>query len=69
MLKWFGTITSIIGAFLVAFQLILIGYIAFIMGSISWLIIGIKTKDSALITLNGIFLIANLLGLYNAKTW
>ena len=66
MIKWFGTITSIIGAFLVASQLILIGYIAFIMGSISWLIIGIRSKDSAMITLNGVFFLANILGLYNA---
>ena len=66
MIKWFGTITSIIGAFLVASQLMLIGYIAFICGSISWLIIGVKSKDSAMITLNGVFFLANILGLYNA---
>lgn len=66
MLKWFGTITSIMGAFLVASQLLLVGYTAFIMGSISWMIIGIKSKDNALIALNGVFFLANLLGLYNA---
>jgi len=66
MIKWFGTIASIIGAFLVASQVILFGYTAFIMGSISWLIIGIRTKDNAMITLNGVFFLANILGLYNA---
>jgi hypothetical protein len=66
MIKWFGTVTSIIGAFLVASQLIFIGYIMFICGSISWLIIGMRAKDNAMITLNGVFFLANLLGLYNA---
>ena len=66
MIKWFGTITSIIGAFAVASQLFLFGYICFILGSISWLYIGVTGKDRPLITLNGVFLIANILGLYNA---
>lgn len=66
MIKWIGTIASIIGAFLVASQIILLGYSAFIIGSLSWLIIGVRSKDSALIMLNGVFFLANLLGLYNA---
>ncbi len=66
MIKWIGTITNIIGAFLVASQLFLLGYIMFAIGSISWLYIGCKAKDNALITLNGVFMLANILGLYNA---
>lgn len=66
MIKWIGTITNIIGAFLVASQLFLLGYILFAVGSISWLYIGYKAKDNALITLNGVFMLANILGLYNA---
>lgn len=66
MIKWIGTIASIIGAFMVASQIVLFGYILFIAGSVSWLIIGIRSKDNAMITLNGVFFLANLLGLYNA---
>ena len=66
MISWFGTMVSIIGAFCVASQIILIGYILFSLGSISWLYIGIVKKDSALYILNGTFFIANMLGLYNA---
>lgn len=66
MIKWFGTITSIIGAFMVASQIILLGYCFFILGSLSWLYIGYKTKDNAMITLNGVFFLANILGFYNA---
>jgi len=64
-ISWLGTLTSIIGAFLVASQIILFGYCAFIIGSVSWLIVGIVNKDKPLIVLNGTFFMANLLGLYN----
>lgn len=65
-IAWLGTVASIIGAFLVAFQVIFIGYCAFIVGSIAWLYIGIIKKDSALYTLNGTFFLANIIGLFNA---
>ena len=65
IISWLGTVTSIIGAFLVASQIILFGYCAFIIGSVSWLIVGIVNKDKPLIVLNGTFFLANLLGLYN----
>jgi len=63
--SWLGTLTSIVGAFLVASQIIFFGYVAFIVGSVSWLIVGIVKKDKPLIVLNGTFFLANLLGLYN----
>jgi hypothetical protein len=66
MISWFGTLVSIIGAFCVASQIFLAGYILFSLGSISWLYIGIIKKDSALYILNGTFFLANILGLYNA---
>lgn len=66
MIKWFGTITNIIGAFTVAYHMFLVGYICFTLGSVAWLYIGIKGNDKPLILLNGVFLIANILGLYNA---
>jgi hypothetical protein len=65
ILKWFGTATSIIGAFLVAGMLPHIGYIFFVLGSFSWLIVGISTKDNALMILNLVFFIANIVGIIN----
>lgn len=66
MLGWLGTVTSIVGSFLVAFQIVLVGYCFFIVGSVSWCIVAIRNKDRALLTLNAVFLIANFVGVYNA---
>ena len=66
MLKWIGTIASIAGSFIVAMKLFLIGYCLFIVGSVSWLYVGIRQREIPLIVLNGTFLCANFLGLYNA---
>lgn len=65
-LSWFGTVASILGAFLMAFGIVLIGYVFFTLGSISWLIVGFKRKDNSLITLNGTFFLANIIGLTRA---
>ena len=63
---WIGTVASVIGSFVVAMQFMLIGYCLFIIGSVSWLYIGIVRRDKALMVLNGCFMVANLIGLYNA---
>jgi hypothetical protein len=63
MLAWIGTIASITGSFLVALGIMGSGYICFITGSISWLIIAAIRRDKALGTLNGAFLIANIIGI------
>ena len=67
IVSWIGTVASILGAYLVALQFILVGYVAFSIGSITWLIVGMKRRDSALIVMNGTFFIANMIGLYNAS--
>lgn len=64
--SWLGTVASIIGAFLVASKIVFIGYLLFIIGSASWLIVGTVRKDSSLIVLNFVFFLANILGIYNA---
>lgn len=64
--SWFGTIASVIGSFIVAFGFMKIGFCFFIFGSVSWLVVGIVKKDIALYTLNGFFMVANLIGLYRA---
>lgn len=65
MLAWIGTIASIIGSFMVATGVILIGYCFFTIGSASWLVVAYKRKDKALGLLNGTFFIANIIGLIN----
>lgn len=65
-ISWIGTLSSIIGAFIVASKLFLLGYCFFIVGSLSWLLVGYYRKDKSLIVLNGTFFLANILGLYNA---
>ena len=65
-ISWIGTFSSIIGAFIVASQLFFLGYCFFIIGSLSWLLVGYYRKDKSLIVLNGTFFLANILGLYNA---
>lgn len=65
-IAWIGTVASIIGAFLVAFHIIFVGYCAFIIGTTAWLYIGIIKKDSALYALNGTLFLANIIGLINA---
>jgi hypothetical protein len=64
MLKWIGTVASVIGSFTLALQFALVGYCLFLVGSVSWLIVGIKNRDKALITLNLFFFVANIIGFY-----
>lgn len=65
MLSWVGTLTSIMGSFLVAFGLAVLGYALFIVGSLSWLVVAIKTKNKPLGVLNGTFFCTNIIGLIN----
>jgi uncharacterized membrane protein len=63
--SWTGTVTSILGSFAVATRFFLLGYSLFIVGSFCWLAIAAIRRDRPLAVLNGTFLIANLIGLYN----
>lgn len=66
-LKWFGTGTSILGAFILAYNLeyAIIGYVLFTIGSGAWFAVGLITKDKAMVALNTAFLVADFLGLWN----
>lgn len=66
IIAWIGTIASIAGSFLIAFGMMLAGYSFFLVGSLAWLTIGAKNKDYPLITLNGTFFIANIIGFFRA---
>ena len=65
IISWFGTIVSIIGSFAVAQAYYKLGYILFMFGSLSWLIVAYAKRDRSLGVLNGVFLLANILGVYN----
>ena len=65
MLGWTGTVFGILGAMLVASNSGVndIGYIFFTIGSVFSLINAVKMRDNANITLWGVFLLINIIGL------
>lgn len=65
VLSWFGTFVSILGSFAVASAMFKIGYVLFTFGSAAWLTVAFVRRDKSLGVLNGTFLLANLLGIYN----
>ena len=66
MIKWIGMISNVLGAFLVAFGIMVAGYSAFIIGSIVWVCVGLGSKDKPLLIQSAIFLIANIIGMWHA---
>lgn len=64
-LAWFGTLVSIIGAFLVASQIIPLGYCFFLTGSVSLVTVAWLKRDYPQMVLNGTFMLANFWGLWN----
>jgi nicotinamide riboside transporter PnuC len=63
MISWIGTLSSILGSFLVAFGVASVGYVAFLVGSFSWLVVAYKRRDRALALLNLTFFAANIIGI------
>lgn len=61
-LEWFGTVSSILGSFAIAFGHMKLGYTLFLFGSLSWLVVGVVTKNRPLVVLNGTFFVANVIG-------
>ena len=66
MIKWCGMLANILGAFFCAFGVMLAGYVAFSIGSIIWLCIGLGSGDKPLSLQSFIFGVANIVGLYRA---
>lgn len=62
-LAWLGTGASILGAFMVASGFYFLGYIPFLVGSASWMIVARARKDNPLLLLNAVFFSANILGI------
>lgn len=64
-LGWSGTVINIVGSFLIAFKLAVLGYVLFLIGAVCWLYVAIKNRDSALAVLNLAYVTANIIGLIN----
>jgi hypothetical protein len=64
MIAWIGTIGGIIGAFLVASGLMVIGYCSFLIGAICCFYCAFKDGNRSLMVQFGFFLCANVLGLW-----
>lgn len=62
-IKWAGTASSILGAFVVAVGLPLPGYLLFVFGCVAWGIAALYSKDKAQLTMQAAFLCANIIGL------
>ncbi len=65
---WLGALTGIIGGVLVALNSIeysRFGFIFFLVSALSWLIQGYKNKDYPLMLLNTVFIVIDVLGIYN----
>lgn len=65
-IKWIGTVASVVGSFAVGMTFTLFGYCFFLLGAGAWLYVAWTSRDRAMFTLNGFFMAANVIGLYNA---
>ena len=64
-LETVGTICGIIGAFLVALKMGAYGYPFFFVSSFCLMISAIVLKQKNFIALQGVFFVANIIGLFN----
>ena len=65
LLSWLGSICGIIGALLVATATnMTLGYELFLVSSISWTVVGYSAKSYSLLSMNIVFTIINMIGLY-----
>lgn len=64
-LETLGTVAGIIGAFLVATKYGQYGYPFFLVSSIALLISAIRFNQRNFIALQGVFLLANIIGAFN----
>lgn len=65
-LEWIGTLSSLIGAYLVATKFYRTGYIFFAVGATIWILSAAKDKNWALLAQNLGFFGSNVIGLFLA---
>lgn len=65
-LKWVGTATGILGALMldVNFPYSKWGFVAFLISSMSWLIVGVRTKERSLAIQSVVYTVLNIIGIF-----
>jgi len=64
-LKWLGTVAGILGALLIAANILISGwgFVLFLVSSLSWTAAGLVMRDRPLVALNATFTAINVLGI------
>ena len=64
--KWFGTVTGLVGAAILALNIPISGWgwVLFALSSVSWTTAGLTMRDWSLALLQGGFLIVDLVGVW-----
>lgn len=65
ILEMLGTLSGVLGAFLVAVKLAVWGYPFFLVSSVALTYTAWKYRQKNLLILQGVFLLVNVLGLFN----
>ena len=65
-LKWIGTVTGVMGALLIALNVGAVhwGFVFFLISSTIWCWAGYRQRDWSLASLQGAFVVINLVGLW-----
>lgn len=66
MIAWIGTAASMVGSLLVAWGILLPGFLCFIVGSSLWIFTAWQEGNKPLFWLNMWFMGCNIIGLYRA---
>ena len=65
-LRWFGTLTGVAGAFVLALNIPISGWgwVLFTLSSVSWTIAGLVLKDMSLAVLQAAFVVVDVIGIW-----
>jgi len=66
ILKWFGTLTGVAGATILALNIAISGWgwVLFALSALAWTIAGMAQRDASLVVLQGAFLVVDLIGVW-----
>ena len=65
-LKWFGTLTGVVGAAILALNIPISGWgwVLFAASALAWTVAGAVQRDASLVVLQGAFLAVDLVGIW-----
>ena len=66
VLKWFGTVTGVAGAMILALNIPISGWgwVLFALSALAWTIAGLVQRETSLVVLQGAFLVVDLIGIW-----